>query len=248
MLEIQYPPIPATVPPAPVNYNVAASFCKGRGLEIGALSNPAPLQAEVVYADVCDKSAMTAVLCSLEGGPYYDLEKLIEPDLILQPPHFYIPFANEELDFVYSSHVLEHTPNIIAALYDQLRCVKAGGVIYFVVPDRRGTYDHRRPATPLSVFIRRFEDRSFTFSLEEASELLWGTTGHAHYAEKTPSKLNEIHAGGSPAHHFFVLSPASVIDLLQYVTGRFNCELVYFCAADLVNIQVCLKKLGPSRV
>jgi SAM-dependent methyltransferase len=230
------------------NYNVAGAFCTGRGLEIGALSNPAPLNANVIYADVCDKAAITSILLSLEGGPYYDLEKLIEPDLILQPPHFYIPIANDELDFVYSSHVLEHTPNLIAAIYDELRCVKAGGFVYFVVPNRRGTYDHRRPATPLSVFIRRFEDRSFSFSIDEAAELLWGTTGHPHYDEKTARKLNEIHGGGSPAHHFFVFTPASLAELLQYVSRRFNCEVVYFCAAEPVNIQVCLKKLGPSQM
>jgi hypothetical protein len=229
-----------------VNYNLAVTLCRGRGLEIGALSNPAPLAAEVIYADTCDKAAITSILSALDGGPYYDLDKLVEPSLILQPPHFFIPIANSELDFIYSSHVLEHTPNIIAALYDQLRCVKTGGVVYFIVPNRRDTYDHRRPATPVSALIRRFEDRSFSFSVEDASELLWGTTGHVHYLPRTAEKLNEIHAGGSGVHHFVVFTPSSVLGLLQYVTSMFNCEIVYFCAAEPMHIHVCLRKLGES--
>ena len=56
-------------------FDAAVSFCTGRGMEIGALSNPAPLKAQVLYADVCDKAAMTSILCSLEGGPYYDIDR-----------------------------------------------------------------------------------------------------------------------------------------------------------------------------
>jgi SAM-dependent methyltransferase len=227
-------------------HDAAVAFCTGRGLEIGALSNPAPLNAEVIYADICDKATSAAMLRSLEGGPYYDLDKLIEPSLILSPPHFFVPLPNDDLDFVYSSHALEHAPNTIAAIYDQLRCVKSGGYVYFVVPNRRGTYDHRRPATPASVIIRRFEAREFVFTREQASELLWGTTGHPHYERKTREKLDEIHAGGSGAHHFTVFTPASVLEMLAYVTTRFNCELVYFHAADPIHIHACLKKLGPA--
>ncbi len=229
-------------------FDAAVSLCTGRGLEIGALSNPAPLNAKVVYADICDKATSTSILCALEGGPFYDLQKLVEPNVILQAPHFFLPFANGELDFVFSSHALEHTPNFVAAIYDQLRCVKLGGVVYFVVPNRRGTYDHRRPATAPEYLIRRFETRSFTFSRDDASELLWGTAGHPHYEQKTQHKLEEIHTGGSGAHHFVVFTPASLLELLRYVCEKFNCEVVYFHASDPIHIHVCLKKLGDSRI
>src|SRR5262249_30172246 len=149
--------------------NIAASLCRGWGVEIGALSNPAPLQADVIYADVCDKAAMKALLCSLRGGPYYDVDKLVDPQIILQPPHYFLPLPNGELEFVYSSPALEHTPNLLAALYDQLRCVKVGGVVYFVIPNRRGTYDNRRLATSASKMINRFEENVFSFSIENSS-------------------------------------------------------------------------------
>jgi hypothetical protein len=230
-----------------MNGNIAINVCRGRGVEIGALSNPAPLQADVIYADICDKAAMKAVLSSLRGGPYYDLDKLVEPQIILQAPHYLLPLANGELDFVYSSHALEHTSNLIAALYDQLRCVKVEGVVYFVIPNRRGTYDNQRPSTSAARMIQRFEQNTYSFSMEDTSELLWGTANHAHYEEKTPARINEIHASGQGVHHYFVFTPSSILEILNYATRRFNCELVYFSAVDPVNINVCLKKKGESQ-
>ena len=44
---------------------------------------------------------------------------------------------------------------------------------------------------------------------------------------------------GSGAHHFTVFTPASVLELLQYVTPRFNCEVVH--------IHVGLGKMGDAR-
>jgi len=227
-------------------HQAAVALCTGTGLEIGPLSSPAPLRAKVIYADICDKKRAAEILMGLEGGPFYDLDKLIEPQIILQAPHFFIPLPNGELNFVYSSHVLEHAPNTIAAIFDQLRCVKTGGIVYFVVPNRRGTYDHRRPATPVSQIVRRFEQRQFTFSREEASELLWGTSGHAHYERKILEKLDEIHEGGSGAHHFTVFTPSTVLGVVDYVSTRFNCELVYFAADDPIHIHVALKKMGEA--
>jgi SAM-dependent methyltransferase len=225
----------------------AQLFCSGRGLEIGALSNPAPLDAEVIYADICDREAAKRMLLALEGGPYYDLSTLIEPNIILQAPHYFIPIENDALDFVYSSHALEHTPNVVAALYDQLRVVKPGGVVYFQIPGKRGTYDHRRPATAVSAMIRRFEERLFHFSEIDASELLWGTTGHKHYERKDDDKLRSLLADTGP-HHFFVFTPANVLGLIAAISQMFNYELVFFNAGDPANIQVCIRKQGPSTV
>ena len=43
--------------------------------------------------------------------------------------------ADETYDFVYSSHCLEHMPEVPLALRNWVRILKKGGVLYFVVPD-----------------------------------------------------------------------------------------------------------------
>lgn len=65
--------------------------------------------------------------------------------------------VNESLDFVCSSHVLEHIANPLRAINEWKRVIKKGGIIYAGVPDKRYTFDHRRKKTPLSHLIDDFE-------------------------------------------------------------------------------------------
>jgi SAM-dependent methyltransferase len=53
-------------------------------------------------------------------------------------------------DFVLSCHNLEHIANPIKALKEWTRVTKPGGAIILILPDRHRTFDHRRPATPVS--------------------------------------------------------------------------------------------------
>ena len=60
-----------------------------------------------------------------------------------------LPFRSHSLDYVVTSHVLEHVANPVAALLEWHRVLRSGGVIYMVVPDRRFTFDHpRHPTSP----------------------------------------------------------------------------------------------------
>jgi SAM-dependent methyltransferase len=43
--------------------------------------------------------------------------------------------ADESYDFVYSSHCLEHMPDVKLALTNWLRILRPGGILYVVVPD-----------------------------------------------------------------------------------------------------------------
>ena len=42
---------------------------------------------------------------------------------------------NNSLDFVYSSHFLEHVPNLTIAIRNFKRVLKPNGILYFTVPD-----------------------------------------------------------------------------------------------------------------
>jgi SAM-dependent methyltransferase len=58
-----------------------------------------------------------------------------------------LPFFDCSLQYVASSHLLEHVANPLAALAEWYRVLTHGGAIYMVVPDRRKTFDYRRPLT-----------------------------------------------------------------------------------------------------
>ena len=61
---------------------------------------------------------------------------MVDVDYVLEPPKFLLNNVSDNtFDFVYSSHVLEHTPNPISSLNDQLRVTKAGGIVYVAMPN-----------------------------------------------------------------------------------------------------------------
>jgi SAM-dependent methyltransferase len=65
--------------------------------------------------------------------------------------------ADGTLDFVCSSHVLEHLANPLKAMAEWKRVIKEEGIIYVGVPDKRYTFDHKRHRTPLSHLIDDFK-------------------------------------------------------------------------------------------
>jgi len=57
--------------------------------------------------------------------------------------------ADDSYDAVLASHVIEHLANPLGALAEWRRVVRPGGHLLLIVPHRDGTFDHRRPVTPI---------------------------------------------------------------------------------------------------
>ena len=100
----------------------------GIGVEIGAFETPSPL-IKPFYVDRFAEFAGKKCLADYWGDACH------------------VPFRNNSLDYVVTSHVLEHVANPVAALLEWHRVLKNNGLIYMVVPDRRYTFDHQREIT-----------------------------------------------------------------------------------------------------
>jgi SAM-dependent methyltransferase len=59
-------------------------------------------------------------------------------------------------DFVLSSHMLEHTANPILALSEWKRLLAVDGALVLLVPNKKHTFDHRRPVTTMAHLIADF--------------------------------------------------------------------------------------------
>jgi glycosyltransferase involved in cell wall biosynthesis len=68
-----------------------------------------------------------------------------------------LPLDDNSVDFVISSHVIEHFPDPIRALREWHRVVRPGGYIYVIAPHKQRTFDRDRPRTPLAELIKRHE-------------------------------------------------------------------------------------------
>jgi SAM-dependent methyltransferase len=66
-----------------------------------------------------------------------------------------LPFKDCTVDFVLSSHVLEHFWDPIRALKEWLRVVRPGGYLFMIIPHKERTFDIDRVRTPLQELIDR---------------------------------------------------------------------------------------------
>lgn len=78
----------------------------------------------------------------------------------------------ETYEFVIASHVLEHTANPLLALQEWSRVLIPGGVILLIVPDKRTTFDHKRPYTSFDHIEADFQANVSEDDLTHLGEIL----------------------------------------------------------------------------
>ena len=70
-------------------------------------------------------------------------------------PAWRLPFADGSLQYVLTSHVIEHCFDVIGTVNEWLRLVEPGGLVYAIVPHKERTFDKERPRTPLRELLDR---------------------------------------------------------------------------------------------
>ena len=87
-----------------------------------------------------------------------------------------IPFKDNTLDYVISSHVIEHFFDPIKAMQEWYRVIKPGGYIFTIAPHiDRVAEEARTTVTPLSLIIERHGTRTRT---AEDDRVAGGPHGH----------------------------------------------------------------------
>lgn len=150
-----------------------------RGLEIGGPSSmfaddgPVPVYRVLGSVDNCLFSTSTIWTGDVqEGHPFH-----FHPN---KPPGAQIISEAADLriipDAVYgcvlACHCLEHVANPLRALSEWKRVLVADGVMLLILPHRDGTFDWRRPATPLPHMIADYERQTAEDDLTHLPEIL----------------------------------------------------------------------------
>jgi SAM-dependent methyltransferase len=175
------------------------------GLEIGAAShNPFGLQTRNVasledyefYAGAQERMGEAPAPVDIWGTA----------DSILVP--------DESEDFILSSHVVEHLPNVIAAFQEWNRVVRAGGYIFLIVPRRDALpEDAGRPITPLKHFLQDYHQHA---------------TADSHSVEGVP---------GGRMGHYHVFEPQSLVEVVDWMNAQRLCDW-YLVAREDVDTKV----------
>ena len=206
-------------------------YCRGYGLEIGASNGPYPFaKSKMDYAD----------FFSQERSAYLGRDGFIS----LQPPKCLLDdVESAQYDFVYASHVLEHTPNPLKSIEEWTRVLRPNGVLHFIVPNKEKTYDIGRAVTPLANFVERYDHDAWDFTLDEIRQMVSYTTDYSPY-EVNHADLDNFciniqkHPDGS--HHYFVFDPISTIGFSGLLETLFNLKLVS-CQLIRHEIHVVMK-------
>jgi glycosyltransferase involved in cell wall biosynthesis/SAM-dependent methyltransferase len=91
-----------------------------------------------------------------------------------------IPVPDNSEDFIISSHVVEHLPNVVAAFREWNRVVRVGGYIFMIVPQRDAlAEDVGRPITGLEHFIDDYR-AGVSLDTHATEDVPGGRMGHYH--------------------------------------------------------------------
>jgi SAM-dependent methyltransferase len=125
---------------------------------------------------------------------------------------------DDSYDVVLSSHVLEHLANPLQAIAAWRRVTLGGGHLLIVAPHMEGTFDHRRPLTPLAHLVEDFEAGTSEDDLTHLEETL-RLHDRGRDRELGDHEAWERRRRNNPAtrllHHHTFTTP-SLLELLDY--------------------------------
>lgn len=141
--------------------SVVLPHLRGRGVEVGPGPNPAVLPApgrEVVYVE---RMALSDWAATYAHGHLDPSKSDLWARYIVDSATELETAGDGSLDFIFSSHVLEHIVNPLQLLANWWRKLAPGGVIAGVVPDCRFTFDLRQPVSTPADWLQQYAKGGF---------------------------------------------------------------------------------------
>lgn len=228
------------------NSDLAFFLCEGEGLEIGALSSPYKFNknCKLKYADIYDKKKLESIVSNIPIDNLY-AEKYVDVDYILSPPKYlFESIGDNSFDFVYSSHSLEHSPNPVSSLVDQIRITKPGGIIYSVLPNKNYTYDKKRNLTSSKFLIQKHESKIYDHTIEEALDVVINTFDHPLYEKnkyRAEEYAKEMILNKEGIHHFYTFDDLNVMEIFIYLLKKNIIKIEHFSAKPEKDIHFALR-------
>lgn len=237
-------PRPSFLPPGNLREQLAREFIRGTGLEIGALHNPLflPRGVTVRYVDrwrTSDPAELAQHYPELAGTPVAPVDVIDDGTLLVS-----IPCSSQ--DFLIANHFLEHVQDPLGTLRRHLEVLKPGGILYLAVPDKRFTFDRKRPVTPLEHLFRDFKEGpewSFRDHIREWVELVENQPGAA-----LEGRVATLCGQENPPIHYHVWTQEGLLELLLACQQRLGLsfEIQGFLLNRPLAETICVLRKGPA--
>jgi hypothetical protein len=111
-------------------------------LEIGALNNPffePKLYPNLKFIDVFSTEQLKQ---NYKEHPDVDINTIVNIDYVWKGQKYIELIPDVKFEQVFSSHNIEHQPNLIEYLNNISSVLKSDGLVYIVIPDKRYCFDH----------------------------------------------------------------------------------------------------------
>lgn len=112
-------------------------------LEIGPYFTPEFVGPNVRYLDVFDAETLRAHALSANADPDGCPSEIHYTNGLKEA-------EGENFDLVFSSHAIEHQPDLVSHLIEVAAALKPGGLYWIVCPDKRYCFDHKRQASTIA--------------------------------------------------------------------------------------------------
>lgn len=150
----------------------AALHLHGKGLEYGPLHRtllPKPA-FDVVYADYADREHLVA---HYAGNSNVDPNLIPEVDIVTRGSPITEFVAEQSLDYVVASHVMEHVPDLLGWLDSNLRILRPGGRLAVAFPDKRYCFDIKRRSSMVSDIMAAYLEKRTRPSFYQICDHFW---------------------------------------------------------------------------
>jgi SAM-dependent methyltransferase len=154
-------------------------FINKIGLEIGGPSNifstnnAMPVYDIATTIDGCNFSTNTVWEGILEEGQNYKYQQNKKNgNQFICEGNELTNVANEQYDFLLSSHSLEHFANPLKAIFEWKRVIKKGGILLIVLPHPKFTFDNKRAITQFSHLLEDYKNKIEETDLTHLEEVV----------------------------------------------------------------------------
>lgn len=211
-------------------------YLTGNGIEIGAFQQPLPLcnDINIKYVDRLTVEELR------ELYPETRNLKIVKPDII-DDGETLSQINDGDLDFIIANHVLEHCENPCGTIRNHLKKIRNDGILFYAIPDKRLTFDRKRPLTTFEHLIADDQLGPEISRKEHYYEFIKNTTNTTDpkMIDEQVRRLMDINY----KIHFHVWDKQSLeyffIELKTYLDGSF--ELIHIQQNGLEIISILRK-------
>jgi SAM-dependent methyltransferase len=212
---------------------IAAIYLRGEGIEIGALHQPlsVPESVRVKYVDRMTAAELQKHYSEIASTPF------VETDIVDNGEEL-TTISNDSQDFVIANHFIEHCQNPIQALENFRRVLKTAGVLYMAVPDKRFTFDVRRPPTPLDHILRDHHEGPEWSKRQHFAE--WARLVEGQPEERVEPRVDQL-LDMDYSIHYHVWEAAGLLELVTTLQRMLRLEVELFLRNGFETIVILRK-------